>query len=87
MHGYALLQAMRSEGQVLAPSEGTLYESLKTLERMGVIESYWSTGGRPRKYYRLTGTGREVLARLSVQARFLAGLLLKYSLTEGGGGE
>lgn len=54
---------------------GTVYPLLRRLERMGCVESRWESEtkaareGRPaRKYYRITGAGRELLARAT--ARF-----------------
>ncbi|MDR2516283.1 MAG: PadR family transcriptional regulator [Spirochaetaceae bacterium] len=42
--------------------ETTLYSSYKRLEAEGAIESYWGdeTRGARRKYYRITGKGRDV---------------------------
>lgn len=44
--------------------EGTLYPLLSRMRREGLLEYDWreSTAGPPRKYYRLTGLGREHLA-------------------------
>jgi PadR family transcriptional regulator PadR len=56
---------------------GTVYPLLRRLERMSCVESRWENEtkaareGRPaRKYYRITGEGREVLDR--GRARFAA---------------
>ena len=56
---------------------GTVYPLLRRLERLGCVESRWEShgeaarAGRPaRKYYRITGEGREVLAR--AKTRFAA---------------
>lgn len=63
MYGYELAKLVRekSEGQ-FELKEGTLYLSLKRLEKNEWIESYWGDeqgpGGR-RKYYRLTPLGKE----------------------------
>ena len=47
-----------------ATSEGTLYPLLSRLRREGLLDYDWreSTAGPPRKYYRLTSTGRDNLA-------------------------
>ncbi len=61
-YGYQIAQGLTgSEG--LAVSEGTIYPLLSRLQREGLIESEWreSPAGPPRKYYRLTPTGRAVL--------------------------
>jgi DNA-binding PadR family transcriptional regulator len=54
---------------------GTVYPLLRRLERMACVDSRWESEtraareGRPaRKYYRITGGGRELLARAT--ARF-----------------
>ena len=85
MHGYALLQLLqRAPGGALAPSEGTLYEALKTLDGLGLLESFWGVeegGRRPRKYYRITEEGRRVLGELRPLAREIARILLEESET------
>jgi PadR family transcriptional regulator PadR len=47
-----------------ATREGTLYPLLSQMRRDGMLDYDWreSASGPPRKYYRLTGTGRENLA-------------------------
>jgi PadR family transcriptional regulator PadR len=47
-----------------ATREGTLYPLLSRMRRDGLLDYAWreSTAGPPRKYYRLTGLGREHLA-------------------------
>jgi PadR family transcriptional regulator PadR len=56
---------------------GTVYPLLRRLERTGCVESRWESEakavreGRPaRKYYRITGEGRALLAR--ARTRFAA---------------
>ncbi|WP_283133384.1 PadR family transcriptional regulator [Rhizohabitans arisaemae] len=64
LHGYAIMEALqkRSGGAVEIPT-GTLYPALRRLERIGYLDSAWSTvGGRRRRTYRLTATGRTALA-------------------------
>lgn len=48
--------------------EGTLYPLLTRLKNDNLLEYSWreSTQGPPRKYFRTTGSGREVLQALSV---------------------
>lgn len=66
MHGYRIVKELEqvSEGY-FAMREGTLYPHLHQLERDGLIEGYWETvsGGRERKMYRITDSGRAELAR------------------------
>lgn len=63
-HGFALAQAMRSDGgsgRLLA--HGTLYKALGRLEEFGLLTSQWEDtedGGRPRRrLYELTAAGRQ----------------------------
>ena len=52
--------------------ETTLYSSYKRLEADGAIESYWGdeTQGARRKYYRITGKGRNVFEQNMRDWRF-----------------
>jgi len=64
-HGYRIAQSIkeRSAG-VLEFREGTLYPALHKLENEGLIESYDGIEkGRPRRYYRITRSGRGTLVR------------------------
>lgn len=63
MYGYELAKWVRERsGEQFELKEGTLYLSLKRLEKNEWIESYWGDeqgpGGR-RKYYKLTAIGKE----------------------------
>lgn len=61
MYGYEMIKEIESSSDgVFAFKEGTLYPILHSLESDGMLESYWSdiTGGRQRKYYRITNKGR-----------------------------
>ena len=63
-HGYAIMEALlERSGGVLDLPTGTLYPALRRLERAGYLRGEWSTvGGRQRRTYRLTATGRRMLA-------------------------
>ena len=64
-HGYRIAQRIkeRSKG-VLDFKEGTLYPALHKLENEGLVASYEGIEkGRPRRYYRITYSGRAALAR------------------------
>lgn len=64
-HGYRIAQRIkqRSEG-VLDFKEGTLYPALHKLESEQMVESYEEVEkGRPRRYYRITKSGRGMLAK------------------------
>jgi len=65
MYGYEMAKVVREESDnEFELKEGTLYLSLKRLEKVKWVESYWGDeqgpGGR-RKYYRLTSLGKEEL--------------------------
>ncbi|MFF3853849.1 PadR family transcriptional regulator [Micromonospora sp. NPDC002575] len=63
-YGYAILKQVNElSGGRLEWTEGLLYPLLHRLERLGHVESYWQTpsGGRRRKYYRITDQGRAEL--------------------------
>lgn len=62
-HGYAIIESVRngSEGAFDLPT-GTLYPALHRLERAGFICSEWQAiGGRRRRVYELTSSGRQSL--------------------------
>jgi transcriptional regulator len=70
-HGYRIAQQIkeRSEG-VLDFKEGTLYPALHKLENEGLVESYEGIEkGRPRRYYRITESGRGTLAKARAEWR------------------
>jgi DNA-binding PadR family transcriptional regulator len=65
-YGYSLIQRLAEQGFDI--EEGTLYPLLRRLEKQGLLESEWEVGeARPRKYYRISPAGREVLAALSME--------------------
>jgi PadR family transcriptional regulator PadR len=64
--GLEIIQRVRerSNGKIVL-NEGSVYPALKALERDGLLRSYDGEpmperGGRPRRYYELTGEGRRV---------------------------
>jgi DNA-binding PadR family transcriptional regulator len=65
-YGYSLIQRLAEQG--LDIEEGTLYPLLRRLEKQGLLESEWEVSeARPRKYYRISPAGREVLKTLSLE--------------------
>lgn len=64
-YGYDLVAALE-RWEPLATSEGTVYPLLRRLQREGKVEGSWqeSAAGPPRKYYRLTPHGRDLLGRM-----------------------
>ena len=62
-YGYALLQALADGG--LSADANTVYPLLRRLEKQGLLTSEWNTEeSRPRKFYRTSPAGRELLAAL-----------------------
>ena len=73
-HGSRIAQGIkeRSKG-VLDFKEGTLYPALHKLENEGLVESYEEVeNGRLRRYYRITKSGRAVLAKDRAEWRDLS---------------
>lgn len=63
-YGYSLLQNLSDQG--VAIDAGTLYPLLRRLESQGLLVSEWdTTESRPRKYYRLSSDGEDVLRQLT----------------------
>lgn len=62
-HGYGIARLIRAESDgVLDFKEGSLYPTLHSMEKQGLIESYEEARkGRVRRYYRLTAAGRSQL--------------------------
>jgi PadR family transcriptional regulator, regulatory protein PadR len=56
-YGYELVNAISTQIPI---SEGTIYPILRRLTQEGYFETYLveSSGGPPRKYYRMTKSGR-----------------------------
>lgn len=62
-YGYALLEQLAAAG--FATDANTLYPLLRRLEKQGLLTSEWNTEeARPRKFYRVSSDGEELLARL-----------------------
>lgn len=59
--------------------EGTLYPLLSRLRKEGLLDYEWqeSPYGPPRKYYKLTDSGKEVLSALNDSWNSLAGTVEK----------
>jgi len=64
-HGYTLLERLEEFGlEEVAPS--VIYRALRDMEARGWVASMWDeeqTQGPPRRIYRITALGDEVLAR------------------------
>lgn len=58
-YGYALTQRIK---EIVELSESTLYPVLRRLQKSNYLETYdQSVQGRNRRFYRITGEGREML--------------------------
>jgi PadR family transcriptional regulator PadR len=76
-HGYEIgkLIAERSEG-IVRFHVASLYPLLYRLERRGWVKGDWEpAGGRRRRFYRLTPTGRKTLASQRIRWRAFSGAI------------
>ncbi|OWJ55217.1 hypothetical protein Pdsh_04445 [Pyrodictium delaneyi] len=78
LYGYAIRRYLEEAAPGIAPSESTIYDVLKRLEKLGLLESYWARGpaGTMRKYYRTRPGVEEVLYKLVMQLRQLLGNII-----------
>lgn len=74
-YGYDLLQTLR--GHFPEVSESACYGILRRLHREGLVEQFTgeTSGGPPRKYYRVTEAGREALACRTADWQMLVRIL------------
>lgn len=64
-HGYEIAKLIEQRsGGAITYQVASLYPTLYRLERRGLMQGRWveRAGQRRRRYYRLTGAGRRVLA-------------------------
>lgn len=64
MYGYQIAKRLEQVGEgVLAGKQSALYPVLRNLEGAGLLQSHIepSMAGPPRRYYRITAAGQEVL--------------------------
>ncbi|HET7087989.1 MAG TPA: PadR family transcriptional regulator, partial [Anaerolineae bacterium] len=54
-----------ASNETISADDQSIYRALKRFEGMKIVSSYWeeSPQGPPRKYYRLTEAGEELLRR------------------------
>ena len=79
-YGYEIVSKLTAEtAGALEVTDGTLYPVLYRLERAGFVTVRWETPERgvPRKYYRLTDSGREELVRLTREWTTFASTMAK----------
>lgn len=69
-YGYALLESLGRAG--FEVDANTLYPLLRRLEKQGLLTAEWNTDeSRPRKFYRTSTAGEDVLAALRTDWRSL----------------
>lgn len=79
-YGYKITQEVR---QVIDLSESTLYPVLRRLQKYGFLDVYdRECGGRNRRYYRITGSGRSQLNNYRSEWKEYAGKIT--GIFEGG---
>jgi PadR family transcriptional regulator, regulatory protein PadR len=64
MYGYQIAKKLESSGEgVLSGKQSALYPVLRNLSAAGLLDGYVepSVSGPPRRYYRITPFGRDVL--------------------------
>ena len=63
MYGYQIAKRLEQSEGVLSGKQSALYPVLRNLEGAGLLQSHVepSVAGPPRRYYRITELGREVL--------------------------
>jgi PadR family transcriptional regulator PadR len=68
LHGYAIVRELRSLGRLIA-GESTVYPVVRRLEADGMLGSRWveSSGGPPRKYYKVSEAGAAFLAEAGAE--------------------
>ena len=83
MYGYELSEAIEQRSaEVLTLGKGTLYPLLYNLEAKKLVRGRWeqAESGRKRRYYSITGKGKEELAKQKAQLKELTtGLNLIFS--------
>ena len=65
-YGYMIIKKVKDISKnKIEWTDGMLYPVLHRLESRGFIDSYWkeSSVGRKRKYYKITGSGKEELKK------------------------
>ena len=75
MYGYELSQTIEQRSSdILTLGKGTLYPLLYNLEAKKLVAGRWETSetGRRRRYYSITGEGKDELVRQKAQLRELA---------------
>ena len=75
MYGYEIVRHLRKiEGLII--SEGAIYPILSRLKRQGLVETsiQESSEGPPRKYYKLTKEGEEMVSQMNAYWQAISGV-------------
>ena len=65
-YGYSLVETLNEKD--LKIDQNTLYPLLRRLDSQGLLTSTWEVvEPRPRKYYELSGLGKEILEQLHIE--------------------
>ncbi len=73
-YGYSLINSLAEKG--LEIDQGTLYPLLRRLESQGLLNSAWNVeGARPRRYYSLNDSGKQLLTMLAAEWQNLTGVM------------
>ena len=97
LYGYAIMKEVEEQsGGALAPEIGSLYRMIGRLVNSGLVEDMGNRvptegsdpqgRGRPRRYYRITKLGREILAAEAARLRDVLGLAAAKDLLPEGAG-
>ena len=82
MYGFELAKTVREmSDETFELKEGTLYLSLKRLEKNGYLKSKWNdetSGGGRRKYYKITDTGIAYIQNKKLEWKFMKNLIDKF---------
>ncbi len=76
LYGLEILRSLEKDSDLIV-AEGTVYPLLSRLKSEGLLDSEWveAEAGHPRKYYRLTPTGRRrAMAMTRIWSQFSASL-------------
>jgi len=91
LHGYAIMKAVEEDSRGVVSAEiGSLYRILGRMMSEGIVadapaptDAPSQTPGRPRRYYKLTPHGREVLSRESARLMDAASIARNRNLVPG----
>ena len=66
LYGLEILRFLETKSELVL-AEGTIYPILSRLKKEGLLTSEWveAEAGHPRKYYSLTGSGRERIRHMA----------------------